>query len=165
LGKSPVREFLLNEYHSKVFVSLRDDIEKDAYVDYFTAVFLMDAFFYSICLKPKMLDVKRKGSARKVSVEIKSCNDFMKRGFAAQFGERLKFLSPHQATEYFGIFTTAHKAVVPNFRFKKDLILYLNSSRSASSGEFEFKRSFMSLILFSKKSYSFLFFIVLIDLQ
>jgi hypothetical protein len=25
---------------------------------------------------------------------IKSCNDFMKRGFTAQFGERLKFLSP-----------------------------------------------------------------------
>ena len=25
---------------------------------------------------------------------IKSCNDFMKRGFAAQFGERLNFISP-----------------------------------------------------------------------
>jgi hypothetical protein len=55
----------------------------------------------------------------------------MKRGFAAQFGERLKFLSPQQATGYFGIFTTAHRAVVPHFRFKKDLILYLNSSRAA----------------------------------
>jgi hypothetical protein len=64
----------------------------------------------------------------------------MKRGFAAQFGERLKFLSPQQAaTEYFGIFTTAHRTVVPHFRFKKDLILYLNSSRAASSGEFKFK--------------------------
>jgi hypothetical protein len=40
---------------------------------------------------------------------------------------------------YFGIFTTAHRAVVPHFRFKKDLILYLNSSRAASSGEFKFK--------------------------
>jgi len=48
----------------------------------------------------------------------------MKRGFAAQFGERLKFLSPQQATGYFGIFTTAHRAVVSHFRFKKDLILY-----------------------------------------
>jgi hypothetical protein len=64
----------------------------------------------------------------------------MKRGFAAQFGERLKFLSPQQATGYFGIFTTAHRAVVPHFRFKKDLILYLNSSRAASSGEFKFKK-------------------------
>jgi hypothetical protein len=35
------------------------------------------------------------------------------------------------ATGYFGIFTTAHRAVVPHFRFKKDLILYLNSSRAA----------------------------------
>jgi len=50
----------------------------------------------------------------------------MKRGFAAQFSERftrrlfgwLKFLSPQQATGYFGIFTTAHGAVVPHFRFK-----------------------------------------------
>jgi hypothetical protein len=32
---------------------------------------------------------------------------------------------------YFGIFTTAHRAVVPHFRFKKNLILYLNSSRAA----------------------------------
>jgi hypothetical protein len=45
--------------------------------------------------------------------------------------ERLKFLSPKQATGCFGIFTTAHRAVVPNFPFKKDLILYLNSSRAA----------------------------------
>ena len=29
-----------------------------------------------------------------IMIKIKSCNDFMKRGFAAQFGERLKFLSP-----------------------------------------------------------------------
>jgi hypothetical protein len=43
------------------------------------------------------------------------------------------------ATGYFGIFTTARWAVVPHFRFKKDLILYLNSSRAASSGEFKFK--------------------------
>jgi hypothetical protein len=63
----------------------------------------------------------------------------MKRGFAAQFGERftrrlfgwLKFLSPQQPTGYFGIVTTALRAVVPHFRFKKDLILYLNSSRAA----------------------------------
>ena len=27
----------------------------------------------------------------------------MKRGYAALFGEMLKFLSPQQATEYFGI--------------------------------------------------------------
>ena len=40
---------------------------------------------------------------------------------------------------YFGIFTTAHRAVVSHFRFKKDLILYLNSSRAASSEEFKFK--------------------------
>ncbi|HSQ84580.1 MAG TPA: hypothetical protein VLM43_07620, partial [Desulfobacterales bacterium] len=40
---------------------------------------------------------------------------------------------------YFGIFTTAHRAVAPHFRFKKDLILYLNSSSAASSGEFKFK--------------------------
>jgi hypothetical protein len=40
---------------------------------------------------------------------------------------------------YFGIFTTTHRAVVPHFRFKKDLILYLNSFRAASSGEFKFK--------------------------
>ena len=39
----------------------------------------------------------------------------------------------------FGIFTTAHRVVVPHFRFKKDLILYLNSSRAVSSGEFKFK--------------------------
>jgi len=63
----------------------------------------------------------------------------MKRGFAAQLGERLKFLFPQQATGYFGIFTTAHPAVVSHFRFKKDLILYLNSSRAARSGEFKFK--------------------------
>jgi hypothetical protein len=63
----------------------------------------------------------------------------MKRGFAAQFGERLKFLSPQQATGYFGIFTTAHLALVSHFRFKKDLILYLNSFRAASSGKFKFK--------------------------
>ena len=29
--------------------------------------------------------------------------------------------------------------MVSHFRFKKDLILYLNSSRAASSGEFKFK--------------------------
>jgi hypothetical protein len=82
----------------------------------------------------------------------------MKRDFAAQFGERftrrlfgwLKFLSPQPRRRdfrfastsfwgYFGIFTTAHRAVVPHFRFKKDLIFYLNSSRAASSGEFKFK--------------------------
>jgi hypothetical protein len=40
---------------------------------------------------------------------------------------------------YFGIFTTALRVVVPHFRFKEDLILYLNLSRAASSGEFKFK--------------------------
>jgi len=69
----------------------------------------------------------------------------MKRGFAAQFGERLKFLSPQQATGYFGIFTTAHRALIPHFRFKKDLTLYLNSSRAASSGEFKFKHQFVKV--------------------
>jgi hypothetical protein len=68
----------------------------------------------------------------------------MKRGFAAQFGERLKFLFPspengisaslQQAFGVFRNFPTAHRAVGPHFRFKKDLILYLNSSRAASSG-------------------------------
>ena len=54
-----------------VFDSLRDDIEKGAYVDYFGAGSLMGfAFFCSICLKPKMLDVKRKGSAKKVPVGL-----------------------------------------------------------------------------------------------
>jgi hypothetical protein len=43
----------------------------------------------------------------------------MKRGYAARFGERLTFLSPQQATGYFGIFTTAFKAVVSHFRFKE----------------------------------------------
>jgi hypothetical protein len=57
--------------------------------------------------------------------------------------ERLKFLFPQQATGYFGIFTTARQAVVPHFRFKKDLIIYLNSSRAASRGEFKFKIYFM----------------------
>jgi hypothetical protein len=79
----------------------------------------------------------------------------MKRGFAAQFGERftrrlfgwLKFLSPQQITGYFGIFTTAHRAVVPHFRFKKDLILYLNSSCAASSREFKFKEYVYLLFL------------------
>jgi hypothetical protein len=70
---------------------------------------------------------------------IKSCNDFMKRGYAARFGEKLKFLSPQQATGYFGIFTTAFRALVSHFRFKKVLSLYLNSSRAASIGEFKFK--------------------------
>jgi hypothetical protein len=40
---------------------------------------------------------------------------------------------------YFGIFTTASRAVVPHFRFKKDLIPYLNSSHAESSGAFKFK--------------------------
>jgi hypothetical protein len=63
--------------------------------------------------------------------KIKSCNDFMKLPkvyLRDLIGERLKFLPPHQATGYFGIFTTVHRAVAPHFRFKKDLILYLNSS-------------------------------------
>jgi hypothetical protein len=46
---------------------------------------------------------------------------------------------------YFGIFTTARWAVAPHFRFKKDLVLYLNSSRAASSGEFKFKVNFYSI--------------------
>jgi hypothetical protein len=36
-------------------------------------------------------------AGKKETIRIKSCNDFMKRGFAAQFGETLKFLSPLQA--------------------------------------------------------------------
>jgi len=74
----------------------------------------------------------------------------MERGFAAQFGERLKFLSPQQATEYFKIFTTALQALVPHFRFKKNLTLYLNSSHAASSGEFKFKITIKSLHDFIK---------------
>jgi hypothetical protein len=73
---------------------------------------------------------------------IKSCNDFMKLPkvyLRDLISERLKFISPQQSKGYFGIFTTAHRAVVPHFRFKKDLILYLNSSRAARSGEFKFK--------------------------
>jgi hypothetical protein len=73
----------------------------------------------------------------------------MKRGFAAQFGERLNFISPQPrrrdlrftSTSY-GVFRNFYHsppAVVSHFRFKKDLILYLNSSRAASSGEFKFK--------------------------
>jgi len=65
----------------------------------------------------------------------------MKRGFAAQYGERLKFLSPQPrkrdlrftSTSY-GVFRNFYhslRAVAPHFRFKKDLILYLNSSRAA----------------------------------
>ena len=66
-----------------VFDSLRDDIEKDAYVDYFGTGSLMGlAFFCSVCLKPKMLDVRRKGSARKVSVE------FNKALFPSSYGPR-----------------------------------------------------------------------------
>jgi hypothetical protein len=42
---------------------------------------------------------------------------------------------------YFGIVTTALRAVVPHFRFNKDLILYLNSSRAESSGEFKFNKN------------------------
>jgi len=77
----------------------------------------------------------------------------MKPGFAAQFGEGLKFLSSQQTTGYFGIFTTAHRAVVPHFRFKKDLILYLNSSRAASSGEFKFKTTKTELDVFEIHAY------------
>ena len=73
----------------------------------------------------------------------------MKRDFVAQFGERLKFLSPQPrrrdflfaSTRFWGtseFLPQPHRAVAPHFRFKKDLILYLNSSRAASSGEFKF---------------------------
>ncbi len=59
----------------------------------------------------------------------------MKRGYAALFGERLKFLSPYQATGYFGIFATAFRAAAPHFHLNKVFIFfYLNSSRAASSG-------------------------------
>ncbi len=69
----------------------------------------------------------------------------MKRGYAAQMAKGLpasgglKFLSPQQATGYFGIFTTALWAVAPHFLLKKDFNFHLNSSRAASSGEFKFK--------------------------
>jgi hypothetical protein len=63
--------------------------------------------------------------------------------------ERLKFLFPQPRKRdlrftstsqgAFRNFATAHRTVVLHFRFKKDLILYLNSSRPASSGEFKFK--------------------------
>ena len=51
----------------------------------------------------------------------------MKRGFAAQFGERftrrlfgwLKFLSPHQATGYFGIFTRPTRLWYRTFALKR----------------------------------------------
>jgi len=46
---------------------------------------------------------------------------------------------PLQATGCFGVFITTLRAVAPHFRFKKDLIFYLNSSRAANSGEFKFK--------------------------
>jgi hypothetical protein len=46
---------------------------------------------------------------------------------------------------YFGIFTTAHRTMVPHFRFKKVLILYLNSSRAESSGEFKLKLRLIDL--------------------
>jgi len=74
----------------------------------------------------------------------------MKRGFAAQFGERftrrlfgwLKFLSPQPRRRDFHFASTRFWGIsefLPHFRFKKDLILYLNSSRAASSGESKFK--------------------------
>jgi hypothetical protein len=71
----------------------------------------------------------------------------MKRGYAAQFGERftrrlfgwLKFLSPQQGAGYFGIFATTLRVEPTHFRFEKDFNFYLNSSRAASSGEFKFK--------------------------
>jgi hypothetical protein len=74
----------------------------------------------------------------------------MKRGFAAQFGESLKFLSPQPrrrdfrftSTSYgvfFGIFATTLRVEPPHFRFEKDFNFYLNSSPAASSGEFKFK--------------------------
>jgi len=79
----------------------------------------------------------------------------MKRGFAAQFGERftqrlfgwLKFLLPQQITWYFGIFTTTHRVMVSHFRFRKHLILYLNSSCAAGSREFKFKEYVYLLFL------------------
>jgi len=46
----------------------------------------------------------------------------MKRGYAAQIKERLKFLSPQQATGYFGIFATALWGAAPHFRLKEVLI-------------------------------------------
>jgi hypothetical protein len=62
--------------------------------------------------------------------------------------ERLKFLprspesgiyaSLQQATGYFGIFTTAHRAVVPHFHFKKDFILYLKKGRAIAGPAFSF---------------------------
>jgi hypothetical protein len=55
----------------------------------------------------------------------------MKRGYAAQFGERL------------------------NFRYKKDLIFYLNSSHAAGSGEFKFKLKKRYKLFYSHCTYPF----------
>jgi hypothetical protein len=74
----------------------------------------------------------------------------MKRSFAAQFGERLKFLSPQPRRRDFRFASTRFWGIsefLPQptglwyrtFALKSDLILYLNSSRAASSGEFKFK--------------------------
>ena len=64
---------------------------------------------------------------RKAKIPIPAA---LKTGFSLRFNTLLG---------YFGIFTTTLQAVVPHFRFKKDLILYLNSARAASSREFKFK--------------------------
>ena len=48
-------------------------------------------------------------------------------------GPKIGFqLSFNKLLGYFGIFTTAHRAVEQHFRFKKDLIFYLNSCRAAN---------------------------------
>ena len=71
--------------------------------------------------------------------KIKSCYDFMKRGYAANTGERFTrlrrakisipaapisgiFATLRQATGYFGIFATALRAAAPHFRLKEVLI-------------------------------------------
>jgi hypothetical protein len=107
-------------------------------------------------------------SCQSLNCEIKSCNDFIKRGFAAQFGERftrrlfgwLKFLSPQFRRRDFRHTTLADKSaslqhafgVFRNlyhsppgcgtaFALKRILLIYLNSSRAASNREFKFKHS------------------------
>ncbi len=72
----------------------------------------------------------------------------MKRGYAAMFVERLKFLSPYPRWRDFRYapssygdrnFSHSPSGCGTALSFKKDFNFYLNSSRAASSGEFKFK--------------------------
>jgi len=55
---------------------------------------------------------------------MKAGRDLINERFTRRLFGWLKFLSSQLSTGYFGIFTTAHRAFVPHFRFKKDLIFY-----------------------------------------